>query len=95
MAGLFDHAAGQAAGAVTENEFLAAPDAPHGRGVEAFVTLDDSQVSDVGQRVDVEQAGQLAPGKGLTQPAEQSAGGGGMRRPDFGHVPVATAFELA
>ena len=53
--------AGQTADAVAEHQLLAAADASHGGGVEAFVAVDDGQLTAVGQRVDVEQARQLAP----------------------------------
>ena len=92
---MLDDAAGQATDAVAEDQLLTPTDASHGGGVEAFVAIHDGQLTAVGQRVDVEQAGQSAPGKGFTQPAEQSAvGGSRMRRSNLGHVTAAAALEF-
>ena len=41
--------------AVAQVEFLAGPDPPHVGRVEALVAVDDRQLTDLGQRVDVEQ----------------------------------------
>ncbi len=41
--------------AVAQVEFLAGTDAPHVGGVEALVAVDDRELTDLGQRVDVEQ----------------------------------------
>ena len=41
--------------AVTQVEFLAGPDPPHVGRVEALVAVDDRQLTDLGQRVDVEE----------------------------------------
>ncbi len=56
-AGLLDHAVGQTPAAVAEHQLLPTADAPHGGGVEPVVTLDDGQLTGLGQRVDIEQAG--------------------------------------
>jgi hypothetical protein len=55
-AGLLDCTASQNAGAVAEDQFLAAADASHRGGVEAFVAVDDGELTGHRQRVDVEQA---------------------------------------
>ena len=41
--------------AVTEVELFAGPDSSHVGGMEAFVAVDDGQVTDLGQGVDVEE----------------------------------------
>ena len=60
-ADLLDHAVRHRAGAVAEVELLAGPDPAHGGGVEALVAVDDGQLTDLGQRVDVEQRRGHAP----------------------------------
>ena len=55
LADVLDDAVGQRARAVAEVEFLAGPDPPHIGRVEALVAVDDRELTDLGQRVDVEQ----------------------------------------
>ena len=55
LADVLDDAVRHRARAVAEVELLAGPDPPHVGGVEAFVAVDDGELTDLGQRVDVEQ----------------------------------------
>ena len=61
LADLLDDAVRHRARAVAEVELFADPDPPHGGGVEALVAVDDGQLTDLGQRVDVEERRGHAP----------------------------------
>jgi len=60
--------------AITQVEFLAGTDTPDVGRVEALIAVDDRQLTDLGQRVDVEESAgspRSAAGEGFTQAAEE------------------------
>ncbi len=69
LADLLDDAAGDGARTIAEVEFLAGPDPPHVRRVEAFVAVDHGKLTYWGQRIDIEER----LGHGLSATAERFA----------------------
>ncbi|MDT5162245.1 MAG: hypothetical protein QOC90_2555, partial [Mycobacterium sp.] len=93
--------------AVAEIEFFAYSDAPNIGRVETLVAVDDRQLSDLGQRVDVEQSAagramriseghrKSSAGEGFAQPAEESATSRRiLGRPNLRHVVDALFLQL-